>query len=117
MELTAKDWERIDELVDTLGISIDEAKQMLLDDKAIDKGEKLFELADDLKAGAKKARQADRKVGERKNTRKEDTDKTLLMDLLMNVVAEYAPTKTKPGEFLFEFNGRKFKVVLSAPRS
>ena len=117
MELTAKDWERIDELVDTLGISIDEAKQMLLDDKAIDKGEKLFELADDLKAGAKKARQADRKVGERKNTRKEDTDKTLLMNLLMGAVENCSPTQTKPGEFIFEYNDRKFKVVLSAPRS
>ena len=117
MELTAKDWEKIDELVDTLGISIDEAKQMLLDDKAIDKGEKLFELSADLEAGAKKARQADRKVGERKNTRKEDTDKTSLMGLLMGAVGDYTPQQTKPGEFVFEYNGRKFKVVLSAPRS
>ena len=116
MELTAKDWERIDELVDTLGISIDEAKQMLLDDKAIEKGEKLFELADDLKAGAKKARQADRKKGTTP-TRKEDADKTALMPMLMGAVADCNPTQTKPGEFIFEYNNRKFKVVLSAPRS
>ena len=116
MELTAKDWERIDELVDTLEISIDEAKQMLLDDKAIEKGEKLFELADDLKAGAKKARQADRKKGTAP-TRKEDADKVFLMEDLMNSVIDYHPTQTKPGEFIFEYNNRKFKVVLSAPRS
>ena len=117
MELSKKDWERIDELVDTLDISIEEAKEMLLADKAIDKGEKLFELADELKAGAKKARQADRKPTEKKSTRKEDTDKSVLMEGLMGAVADYAPTQTKPGEFVFEFNGRKFKVVLSAPRS
>ena len=117
MELSAKDWERIDELVDTLGISIEEAKEMLLADKAIDKGEKLFELADELKAGAKKARQADRKPTKKKATRKEDTDKSVLMEGLMGAVADYAPTQTKSGEFVFEFNGRKFKVILSAPRS
>ena len=116
MELTAKDWERIDELVDALGISIDEAKQMLLDDKAIEKGEKLFELADDLKAGAKKARQADRKKGT-SPTRKEDADKVVLMESLMNSVIDCHPTQTKPGEFIFEYNNRKFKVVLSAPRN
>ena len=116
-ELTKKDWEKIDNLVDNLHCSIEEAKQVVFDDKAIDKGAKLFELPDELKAGAKKARQADRKVGERKNTRKEDTDKTLLMNLLMGAVENCNPTQTKPGEFLFEFNGRKFKVVLSAPRS
>ena len=117
MELSAKDWEKIDELVDTLGISIDEAKQMLLDYKAIDKGEKMFELADDMKAGAKNARQADRKATAKTPTRKEDADKVVLMEDLMKAVANNNPTQTKPGEFIFEYNGRKFKVVLSAPRS
>ena len=117
MELSAKDWERIDELVDSLEISIEEAKEMLLADKAIDKGEKLYELPDELKAGAKKARQADRKPTEKKSTRKEDVDKSVLIEGLMGAVADYTPTQTKPGEFVFEFNGRKFKVVLSAPRS
>lgn len=114
--MTEKEWKQIDEIVDRLGCSIDEAKQMLLDDKAIDKGEKLFSLSADLEAGAKKARQADRKKGGAVN-RKEDTDKTALMALLMGSVEECDPTKTKPGEFEFLYNGRKFKVVLSAPRS
>ena len=116
MSLSAKDWERIDQLVDALGCSIEEAKQMLLEDKAIDKGEKLYELEADLEAGAKKARRADRKTGVVQN-RKEDTDKTALMPALMAAVGECAPEKTKPGEFVFNYNGRKFKVVLSAPRS
>ena len=35
----------------------------------------------------------------------------------MKAVADNNPTQTKPGEFIFEYNGRKFKVVLSAPRN
>ena len=44
-----------------LGISRDEAIQLIEDDKAIDRGVKMFELSPELEAGAKKARQADRK--------------------------------------------------------
>ena len=120
MTFTEKEWKRIDELVDTLGISIDEAKQMLLDDKAIDKGEKLFELSAELEAGAKKARQADRKVGERKKTRKADEDKALLTNTLFSSILPICETykvTNAEREFEFTYNGRKFKVVLSAPRS
>lgn len=113
--LTEKEWEKVDNLVESLEISIEEAVKMLDDDKAIDKGEKMFELPADLAEGAKKARRADRKPTT--PNRKEDTDKTALMEMLMEAVGEYAPTKTKPGEFLFEYNNRRFKVVLSAPRT
>lgn len=116
MTLTAKDWERIDELVDALGCSIDEAKQMLLDDKAIDKGEKMFELSADMEAGAKKARRAETKSV----IRKEDTDKTTLMSLISDAIGGVCPegvNRTKPGELMFEYNGRRFKIVLSAPRT
>lgn len=116
--LTAKDWEAVDRIVDK-GFSIDEAVEMYEADKAIDKGEKLFELSADLEAGAKKARRAERKPNS-KSTRKEDTDKTALMTLLMEAVepiATHPLNRTKPGEFEFMYNDRKFKVVLSAPRS
>ena len=109
--------EQIQKLMKTLNISEAEARQVIEDDRRIDKGEKLFELSAELEAGAKKARQADRKPTEKKSTRKEDVDKSVLMEGLMGAVADYTPTQTKPGEFVFEFNGRKFKVVLSAPRS
>ena len=45
-----------------LGISREEAIQLIEDDKAIDKGAKMFDLDPELEKGAKKARQADRKV-------------------------------------------------------
>lgn len=47
--------ERIDELVDLLGCSIDEAKQIIADDKAIDKGERMsFDLTPEQEKQAKK---------------------------------------------------------------
>ena len=103
----------------TLNISREEAIQLIEDDKEIDRGAKMFELDPELEAGAKKARQAERKKGDSKpKERKEDEDKTALMQILMDAVKPTAESleKTKNGEFEFTFNGRKFKVVLSAPR-
>ena len=39
--MTDKEWQRIDELVEILGCSIAEAKQIVEDDKKIDKGEQV----------------------------------------------------------------------------
>ena len=114
--LTEKEWAKVDHLVETLDISIAEAIEMLAEDKEIDRDKKLVKLEGGLEEGAKKARRAERKSGEASN-RKEDADKVVLMEKLMGAVAETNPTQTKPGEFLFEFNGRRFKVVLSAPRT
>ena len=47
--------ERIDEIVDLLGCSIAEAKQIIADDKAIDKGERMsFDLTPEQEKQAKK---------------------------------------------------------------
>ena len=43
-----------------LGITREEAIQLIEDDRKIDKGEKLFELTPEQKQASKKARQADR---------------------------------------------------------
>ena len=39
--MTDKEWQRVDELVETLGCSIAEAKQIVEDDKKIDKGQEV----------------------------------------------------------------------------
>lgn len=103
----------------TLGMTREEVLEMWEEDKEIDQGAKKFELDPELEAGAKKARQAERKKGDSKpKERKEDTDKTEILQALMDGVSHLAEglEKTKNGEFEFTFNGRKFKVVLSAPR-
>ena len=110
-----------------LGMTEDEIKQVLADDKRIDKGEKLFELSAEQEKASKQARQADRKptVYKLDNTagkrsKKEDTDKAPLMNALVTAILPMCDTyevTNAEREFVFTYHGRKFKVVLSAPRS
>ena len=106
-----------------LGMSEEEITELIEADKRIDKGEKLFELTTDQKKTEKKMRQADRKptVYQLDNTngkrsKKADNDKSHLIQLLAEAVG--ATNIINPErEFEFVYNDRKFKVVLSAPRS
>lgn len=107
-----------------LGMSEEEIADVLESDKRIDKGEKLFELDPELEKGAKKARQADRKptaYNFQKRERKADTGKRDLISALVDAVAPLADGEVEvtniEREFVFAVDGRKYKVVLSAPRS
>ena len=101
-----------------LGIKADEIAEIEATDKEIDRGAKLFELPDDLKAGAKKARQADRKPTERKPKEKKiDNDKLFLMDCICRAIPAETDCPNPERECLFMYNGRKYKIVLSCPRS
>ena len=90
-------------------------------DKEIDRGAKLFELDPELEAGAKKARQADRKPTERKpREKKADADKGFLLNTLFSAVLPLCDSykvENAEREFIFTYKGKKYKVVLSAPRS
>lgn len=115
--------ERVVELARILDIEPDEVIEMLNDDERIEKGEKLFELDPELEKGAKKARQVARGVSKAptKRERKEDDDKRDLIQMLVNAltngeITDY--TVTNPERQIdFVFNDRKFRIVLSAPRS
>lgn len=54
MKLTQKDLALVEKHMKALDISKEEAIQLVMDDKAVDKGEKLFELSDEQKKVAKK---------------------------------------------------------------
>lgn len=110
--------------MENLGCDYETAKQVVLDDERIDKGEKLFEQTAEQKANSKKYRQGDRKPTVYKldkRERKADADKRQLIALLCASVGEVAdnePTVTNiERQVDFEFSGRKFRVVLSAPRT
>lgn len=110
--------------MENLGCDYETAKQVVLDDERIDKGEKLFEQTAEQKANSKKYRQGDRKPTVYKletRERKADADKRQLIALLCATVGEVAdnePTVTNiERQVDFEFRGRKFRVVLSAPRT
>jgi hypothetical protein len=115
---------RIDELSKILDITKEEVLEMLKDDERIDKGEKLFELDAELEKGAKKARQAPRSANSTptKRERKADTDKGFLIGLIKDTLNECGEIANltivnQERELTFELNDRKFKIVLSAPRS
>lgn len=106
-----------------IGLTDAEILSILATDKEIDQGAKLFELDAELEQGAKKARRADRTdtPKQTKRERKEDADKGILLEQLANAISA-SPINAKveivnaEREFLFTYHGRKFKVVLSAPR-
>ena len=115
---------KIQDLMKNLGCDYETAKQVVLDDERIDKGEKLFEQTAEQKANSKKYRQGDRKPTVYKldkRERKADADKRQLIALLCASVGEIAdnePTVTNiERQIDFELKGRKFRVVLSAPRT
>ena len=110
--------DRILQLMTALKISREEAIQVIEDDKRIDKGEKLFELTAEQKAVEKKMRQAPRTAEAKppKRERKTDNDKRYLLEKLMEAVGA-TEAQNPEREFLFTYNGKKYKVVLSAPRT
>ena len=102
-----------------LKCSVEEAQKVLDDDKRIDKGEKLFELPEELKAGAKKARQAPRKVTAynfSKRERKANDEKRALLAQFAECVTDAQITNPER-EFTFTHNGTKYKIIMSCPRS
>lgn len=110
----------------SLGISREEAIQLIADDVAIDKGAKLFSLTPEQEKESKKARQADRKptvynFDTSKRKRAENTDKRFLIQnlqaLLGQIQSEDVEVTNPEREIVFHFNGVKYKIVLSAPRS
>lgn len=113
--------ERIKNLMKALECTREEALEIIADDEAIDKGEKLFELSAEQKKASKQARQSSRKVAEKKTKRerKVDTDKQTLFKILIDTFGEIGDNLeiiNQDREFEFKFNERKFKIVLSAPR-
>ena len=110
-----------------LGISREEAEQLVADDEAIDKGAKLFELSAEQEKASKKARAIGTKTTTTTKTttkreRKADNDKAMLIDEIKQAIegldcVEGVEVTNAEREMLFHCNGRKFKIVLSAPRS
>ena len=113
--------QQIAKLMKSLGISREEAIELMEEDKRIDRGEKLYELAPELQAGAKKARQADRKKTEVKREKKPKPEKaeicSAMMDGLRELGVEEFEIANAEREFIFHKDGVKYKVTLACPRS
>jgi hypothetical protein len=102
------------------GYTEEEIEDMLKCDREIDRGADLFPLSADLEQGAKKARRADRTDTPKKAERKPNEDKRFLICQLTATADRFAlgdiEIVNPEREFLFTYNGIKYKVVLSAPR-
>lgn len=110
-----------------IGLTDEEAKEVICADKAIDKGEKLFELTEEQKQVEKKYKNTHTRTVKtaygqtQTKERKTDTDKRMLIDALAETLKAYADGGTlevtnAEREIELVFHNRKFKIVLSAPR-
>ena len=102
-------------LMKTLNISEAEALELMEEDKEIDRGAKLYELPEDRKAGAKKARRADRKKTEVHRERKVDETKKRILDFCRIPLEGAGAMKTET-EILFEFEGASYTLKLTKHR-
>lgn len=113
----------------TLGITREEAIQLIADDEEIDRMTRTSDIDGDLtteqRKSAKKARQADRKptvykFDTTKRKRAENTGKRFLIDeikkCLENAGADNLEVTNPEREIIFMSEGTKYKIVLSAPR-
>lgn len=120
---TKPETEKQIEALKKLGLSENEIAEVLADDKKIDQGEKLFELSDELKAGAKKARQADRRTPTTttKREKKVDDDKQFIISLLAETLNPHSDNGIEivnnEREFTFSYSGTKYRITLAKPRT
>lgn len=112
-------------LMKSLDITQEQAEDIIECDKRIDKGEKLFELSQEerqVERAMKQTRSVDAYGKTRTREKKEDTDKKAIVSVVADAlqgafeVAELEVGNTER-ELTFKVNGRKFKIVLSAPRT
>ena len=102
-----------------LGLSEEEIAEVVETDRRIDKGEKLFDLPEELQKGAKKARMSGNTKGYTRE-KKVDEDKKFLMEIITDEISNHADHFTVVNaerELTFTYKDKKYKVVLSCPRS
>ena len=119
----------IEKQMKILGISREEAIQLISDDEAVDRMTKTSEINSDLDKeqikASKEARKADRKptvykFDTSKRKRAENVGKRGLIETIQNALADYGCDNIEvtnvEREIIFMSDGTKYKIVLSAPR-
>ena len=117
--------EKVAKIMKALQVDEQTALEIIESDVRIDKGEPLFELTPNQKRVEKEMRGTGTRTQTvykfDKRTRKADEDKRELIRLLENAVCGVSETLVEVAnperELLFVYKGKKYKIVLSAPRS
>lgn len=110
-------------IMSALNVDRETATEIAQADKAIDRGEKMpFDLTAEQEKATRNYRQVARPVmvESKPRPRKADEDKREIIDSLSDALCDLVDNVviTNPERQLdFEYNGRKFRVVLSAPRN
>lgn len=124
-KMTKAEKMQMQKIMQNLDCDEETAKEILETDKRIEKGEKLFELSADQKKAEKQARNfgnCNLYTKPQKKEKPTDTEKRHLINLLAETLENIADTgqveiTNAEREMLFTRNGRKFKIVLSCPRT
>lgn len=121
--MSEKDKKQIELLMKCLDISEDEAIQVLKDDKAIDKGEKLFEQTPEQKANSKKYTKIGIKTNKKPDNvtdkpKKVDKNKLDTFDLFVNFAKENGTVEIvkENAEFTVLINDQKYRIKLTKAR-
>ncbi len=114
---------QIAKLMKNLDISREEAIEVIQADKEIDKGKDLFKLDAEQEKASREARQVSKGHHETKERKPREKK---VDDVKKDFIAEMVNAVEKMGgsveivneerEFLFTYNGKKYKTVLSCPR-
>ena len=114
----------LERIMKFLDVPEEEARRIMATDKEIDRGADPFPLTDAEEKASKEARRAEQDKATRKQTakpKKVDADKRTIIQALDEAICGIADQASEitheEKEILFHFNGRKFKITLSAPRS
>ena len=116
--------EMVANIMTALAVTEEEAKNIIATDKLIDQGADPFPISQEQKAVEKQMRQADRKkeTAPRQRERKADADKKYLIEAIeemlscSDVQAEDVTITNPERQIDFTFRGKKYRIVLSAPR-
>lgn len=121
--MSEKDKKQVELLMKCLDITEQEAIQVLNDDKAIDKGEKLFEQTPEQKANSKKYTKVGIKTNKKPDNvtdkpKKVDKNKLDTFDLFVNFAKENGTVEIvkENAEFTVLINEQKYRIKLTKAR-
>lgn len=121
--MSEKDKKQVELLMKCLDITEQEAIQVLNDDKAIDKGEKLFEQTPEQKANSKKYTKVGIKTNKKPDKvtdkpKKIDKNKLNTFDLFVNFAKENGTVEIvkENAEFTVVINEQKYRIKLTKAR-
>lgn len=113
---------KVQKIMALLHCSFEEACEIIADDEAIDKGEKLFELDENQKKVAKemtKTTAKDKKTIKTPRKRTENAEKRMIIDEIFTVlekIAENVDKKNVEREISFTIGEKKYSITLTQHR-